>query len=157
MNNKYLMCAALVLLVCVFHYFNSVAIDDIEQRSSSLLVQDFGDVISETPSLTAEALAEIYGLEYVVEVDEEELQDEPEATIIYLDETQVAVKAISRIGDSYFVVVDYQQQGESVRKKLTLGDQLLGYNLVSINNYILNFEGKDEKSLSFRIFKKSQQ
>ena len=110
-----------------------------------------------SPTLSVEQLAAIYGIEYSPRLVDEGASVEIKPMIIFLNETQVTVKVVSRLGDDYFVVVDYLQQGEPVRQKMAIGDLLLSYRLIGIDNNSLHFEDKDKRTLSFSIFKKSEQ
>lgn len=155
MNKKYLLATILSLVFSAYHfYFNVMASKpDVNPRFG---FSHISDIVQGTDvGLNTEQLANVYGIDYTPSLKNEEAQEE--AMVIYLDQTQVVVKAVSRLGSDYFVVVDYQQQGETVRKKLMVGDQLLSYHLVGINNNALHFEDEEKKSLSFSIFKKSKQ
>lgn len=144
------------VIFCSFHFVTSVLIKNPEAKQRNIYSRIEQQKENSDAIISVKQLAAIYGIEYQpVIIADDIVENEP--LIIYLDQTKVIVKAVSRLGDKYFVVVDYQQQGETVRKKLIIGDQLLSYKLVGINKSALHFEDQSKKSLSFSIFKKSEQ
>lgn len=155
MNKKYLVATAFFLIFSAYHFCFNVLTSkpDVNPRSSFSHISNIVQGVD--VGLNAEQLANIYGIDYTPPMENEVVQEE--ATVIYLDQTLVVVKAVSRLGSDYFVVVDYQQQGEMVRKKLMVGDQLLSYRLVGIDKSALHFEDQTKKTLTFSIFKKSEQ
>lgn len=157
MNKKYTSVVLLTTLLCLYHFFQAVWVEEPEVRSRDSFKTPSSDELILSPTLSVEQLAAIYGIEYSPRLVDEAASVEIKPMIIFLNETQVTVKVVSRLGDDYFVVVDYLQQGEPVRQKMAIGDLLLSYRLIGIDNNSLHFEDKDKRTLSFSIFKKSEQ
>lgn len=143
-------------MVCSYHFTTNVLVETHQSKQRNMYDYFEPEGNTDSVDITVEQLAAIYGIDYVPPKDTENIIEE-NPIIIYLDQTQVIVKAVSRLGEKYFVVVDYLQQGETVRKKLVVGDQLLSYRLIGIDKSALHFEDQTKKSLIFSIFKKSKQ
>lgn len=116
--------------------------------------------IEELPKLKPEVLSSIYGIEYTPKIEVEDVvveeNNDDKDMVIYLDQTAVTVKAIFRLDDEFFVVIDFEQDGESVRKKLQVGEEVLGYKLTGVDVGKLYFSSVEQmKKLQFNIFKRS--
>lgn len=157
MSKKIITTIFVLVIICSLHFFAFVMPN--EGRITNRKVSDKEWVLRPDieSKLTPELLALVYGIEYIAEIKEKALEPDEDQVVIYLDQTAVTVKAILKVDNSVFVIIDYVQGGELIRSKLQVGDAVLGYRLVDIDSRTLFFTSNDNtKKLQFNIFKRSQ-
>lgn len=159
MSKRIAVTTFMLVFLCSIHFIISVIPNSNEIIKRSFNEELHSNNLEEQGKLTPELLSSIYGIEYIPKIEEalviEEDIDKP--VIIYLDQTAVTVKAIFRIDDTFFVVIDYMKNDELIRKKLQVGEKVLGYSLINIESRKLYFSNEDQtKNLQFNIFKRSQ-
>lgn len=138
---RYIMVSVFLFIGFIIHFYLSIWVyaDNSVMKRDRILTQF--DFHLQLDPISPQNLANLFHIDLPdSQNDEQETLDEKADAIIFLSDIFVKISTIIEVEGQSTVFVEYNQNGESIQKRIKPGDLLLGYKFLYNENNILVFE-----------------